>query len=202
MYNKNETFILYLVIIFLIASCLTALPFLSTPISIKSSGIIRPVLERTHIRATQTGIIDTVFFKEGDHILIDNTLLKIRDKITGPKVSFSNSEADRIFQFVQDLHLLTSNFPILPASPIGLRTPLYKEQLNKYLNRLAEQKGVLEKAEKEYDLYGRLWKEKVISEKEYFDYNNAKERAQASYEAFNREQKSNGIKKCLTIRAN
>lgn len=146
-------------------------------------------MERTEVKAVQHGLIDTIYFKEGEKVERGVVILIVKDFVTDTKLQFSKVEARRINEFMNDLRILT-NSSLADGTVRRLKTMLYKEQLNRYLNQLAEQKGILAKANKEHDLYGKLRKEGVISEKEFFDYENTQQRALANYDAFIRTQRS------------
>lgn len=109
---------------------------------------------------------------------------------TGTKIQFNTTEANRRGQFIQDITKLNNAAALTDNIITQLQTPLYKAQFNSFLNRLTEQKAALAKAQKEYDMNAQLRKDNVISPKEFFDVENALQRANASYQSFIREQKS------------
>ena len=63
---KNK--IVYILIIVFTLSIIVSLPFIHTDISIKSTGITRPVTERTEVKLIMTGIIESIFHKEGEKV--------------------------------------------------------------------------------------------------------------------------------------
>src|SRR5258708_1106514 len=71
--------IIYLLFISGIVALVGLLPFLYTDISVKAKGISRPVNERIEVRSVVSGIIDTVFNKEGDTIERNSIILRIKD---------------------------------------------------------------------------------------------------------------------------
>jgi multidrug efflux pump subunit AcrA (membrane-fusion protein) len=72
-YSK-KSFLIYWIILSIIITALAALPFIYFDISVKSSGIIRPSMERTEIKSMQPGIIDSVFYKEGNLVAKDSVV--------------------------------------------------------------------------------------------------------------------------------
>ena len=65
--KRNYISIYWLILIFILI-CGTALPFIKLDISVKSSGIIRPVNEKTELKSSLSTVINTLFFKEGDKV--------------------------------------------------------------------------------------------------------------------------------------
>ena len=65
--NRNYISIYWFILIFIII-CSASLPFIQLDISVKSSGIIRPVDEKTELKSSLSTVINTLFFKEGDKV--------------------------------------------------------------------------------------------------------------------------------------
>lgn len=149
----------------------------------------RPANERTEIRSVISGIIDTIFFNEGDTVAKNATIIRIRDQVTKPKRKQNQFEITQREQCIHDLVLLVSAADISAISN-QLVTPLYQEQAGRFLHRKAEQGALLKKANKELEINTTLANEKVISPKEFFDIRLNQEKMQASFNAFVEEQLS------------
>lgn len=181
--------LIYLFLLPVIPGLLALLPFIAIDVSTKVNGITRPVNERTEIRSVISGVIDTIFYKEGDSIRQNATILRIRDLVTKTKRTQNQFEISQREQFIHDLLLLGSEADI-PAITSQLITPLYTEQASRFLHRKTEQEALLKKANKELEINTTLAKEKVISPKEFFDIQLNQEKAQSSFHAFIQEQLS------------
>ena len=102
----------------------------------------------------------------------------------------NNYEINQRKLFIHDLQLLT-------VDSLGvhllrhLHSPLYKEQLNRYLTAIEEQQADLRKAAKELSINQKLVDEKVIAPKEFFDTQVAYDKALAAANSLERNQKSN-----------
>jgi multidrug efflux pump subunit AcrA (membrane-fusion protein) len=110
-YNYGKTSYLYIIIILCTIFFLASLPFIHTDISIKSTGITRPVTERTEVKPIMTGIIDTIYYKEGNNVEKDAVLLKLKDPNTKGKVILNNFEINQRKQFIHDLAILINQTP-------------------------------------------------------------------------------------------
>ena len=95
LYGKTNS--LYIIIITFIFFFIAALPFIHTDISIKSSGITRPENERTEVKPIITGIIDTIYLKEGDMVNKDAVILRLKDPNTRGKLIMNNFEISQAF---------------------------------------------------------------------------------------------------------
>lgn len=187
--SKNN--ITYFFIIFFVGLCFISLPFIHTDITIKSNGITRPVTERTEVKPIMTGIIDSIFYKEGDKIEKDAILLKLKDPNTKSKVLLNNFEISQREQFIHDLIILTNSVELNLSVSDKLITPLYKQQLSKFTHQKQDLDASNNKAKKEVDINTPLAKDKIISGKEFYDIQVNYEKLQSSYKAFIQEQLSN-----------
>jgi multidrug resistance efflux pump len=187
---RKHTYILYWTVLLMIVAALISLPLVSTTISVTAQGITRPIDERTEIKSIIGGIIDTIYYHEGTLVRKGDTLLRIKDPVTKSKRIFNHFETDQHEQFIHDLELLTAGEP--GEDLMGrLSSPLYKEQLSRFLHQKADQQATLKKATKELEINSSLVKDKVISPKEFFDIQVQFDKATASYKAFLREQQGN-----------
>lgn len=193
---KSSSYLLYLFLILGAACAFSSLPFIYTDISVRSSGIIRPRSERTEVKPVISGIINQLNYKEGDTINQDAVILSLKDPSTKSKTLLNTFQITQRQQFVKDLQILSAldfyKQDIEFASINNqLITPLYKEQVTRFMHQKTEQDILLKKAVKELDMNSTLAKDKVISPKEFFDIQMQEQRQQASRKALIQEQLSN-----------
>jgi len=67
---------------------------------------------------------------------------------------------------------------------------LYREQLSRFIQQLADQEAGLKKSVRELSINRQLLADKVIAPKEYFDVEVQNNRVSAGYKAFMREQQA------------
>ena len=193
--NKKSNTV-YLSIIILILALLAVLPILHTDVSVTAQGIIRPVSERTEVKPVINGIINKLYYKEGDTILQDAVLLTLKDPSTKSKTLLNDFEIKQGQQFIHDLQLLSSitlsvSDTVLQKIANQLQSPLYKEQAIHLLHQKGEQDILLKKVNKDLEINTVLIKDKIISPKEFFDIQIQAQRQQASGKALVQEQLSN-----------
>jgi multidrug resistance efflux pump len=179
---------IYLLSLFLVLLSVSILPIIKTNISVKSTGLTRPHHERTELKPVLSGIIATLLVKEGDTILQGQLIATIKDNNTEPRFILNEFELTQRLGFISDLEKLTSN---INYESLVLQTPLYRQQLSKFLFQLNDQLAAIKKVNREREINNQLIKDKVIAPKEHFDKEIEAERLQASFNAFKNEQITN-----------
>ncbi|MGC4232744.1 MAG: HlyD family efflux transporter periplasmic adaptor subunit [Niabella sp.] len=189
--QKQRTSAIYLLLLLLVVAALSALPFITTTISTRASGITRPSTERTEIRPALTGIVEKVWYKEGQAAQEGMVIATIRDDVSPVQAVSNNYDINQRRQFIQDLKILTAaafgrGWEEVKATV--LQSPLYKQQLNRFQYQLADHQASLKKVQHEVDINNMLLKDKVIAPKEAFDKEVENEKLQAAYHALKRNQ--------------
>jgi HlyD family secretion protein len=173
-----------------VATALAVLPFLTTDVAIRAPGIIRPVQERTEIKAMTGGMIDSLYYGEGQLVPQGALIAKLRDDQTGSRKVQLQFEIDQRRQFLHDLHLLLSTPALTQAVHAQLSSSLYRQQVNRFLYRQAEQQALLDKVQNEWRIDSSLAADKVIAPKELFDKKVEQAKLQAAFLALKQEQLS------------
>lgn len=189
LYNNLTSYsAIYLILICLIILFLASFHIIKATISIKTNGVIRPINERSELKPSLSGIIDSILIKEGDSVVKGQLLATIKKGNINSRLNQNNFEMTQIVSFIGDLEKLiyTSDY-----SKVKLFTPLYQLQLNKFLFQVSEHLTAIRKIESELSTCQALLKEKVIAPKEYFDKEIEFERLMALFKAFKNEQKAN-----------
>ncbi len=76
---KNSGFFVYWLIIILFLAGLISTFFIQVDISTRVNGIIRPLDEKICIRSPISGIINTIYYREGDKVANNSLLFELRD---------------------------------------------------------------------------------------------------------------------------
>lgn len=198
---KKGTYLFYLFLLLGIIGVFSSLPFIYINISIKSTGITRPSTERTEVKPLLSGIIDTLFYKEGDTVKKESVILRIKDLNTKSKTVLNNLEISQRKQFVNDLEVLTFFLNNILKKLMGkienidskLESSLYRTQYNRFIHQKREHELLLTKANNEVEMNTILANDHIISRKEFFDIQNNQERLLETYKAFLSEQQTNWL---------
>lgn len=185
---KNN--IIYILVLLFILSSIAILPFIYTDISVKSPGITRPISERTEVKSIITGIIDTIFYKESDTVSKDAVILRLKDPNNKGKLILNSYEINQRELFIHDLIILTSSNYFEIGTIDKLDAPMYKQQLARFIHQKEDLESSIKKAKKELAINTPLAKEKIISDKEFYDIQINNQKLQSSYKAFIQEQLS------------
>jgi HlyD family secretion protein len=189
----------YIAVLLLITTACILLPYIQIDITIKTPGITRPQNERTEVKPAMPGIIDTIFYKEGERVDKGEVILRLKDLTSKVKRNHNLFEITQRSQFIHDLRLLTKGEP--GEKMMGqLQSALYTEQLNRFLREKSEQAILLKKANKELEMNTPLAKDKVISPKEFFDIQNNQEKLIAAEKSFTRSQLSTWLQELSRYR--
>ncbi len=181
-----RTSIIYIIVLVMAIAALVSLPFVSTTISTRASGITRPITERSEIRPVVSGIVEKLFYKEGQMVQAGDIIAVIKDEVSPVQASSNSYDIHQRRQFVHDLKMLTTSHGNVSFS--SLSSALYKQQLNRFKYQLVDQQASLKKVQRELDINNTLLKDRVIAPKEAFDKQVENEKLQAAYEAFTRNQ--------------
>ncbi len=179
---------IYFIIVSSIILAFVATPFIYTTVSVRSSGIIRPVNERAEIKAIVSGLIDSIYHKEGDSINSGEILLRMKDLSSKIKIRTSEFEITQKNILIQDLVFLTTHNNLLEDDIIHLNSPIYKEQLSRFIHQKDIQEACLRKSSEEFSINNKLALDKIISPKELFDSKNNDEKIKSTFNAFLKEQ--------------
>lgn len=187
--NKKSQLI-YWIILSIIIITLASLPFIYFDISVKSSGIIRPSMERTEIKSMIPGIIDSIYFKEGQSVVKNSVIARLQNNDFKSKSILNNYELTQRKQYIHDLQLLTGHDYITNDIIGSLESPVYRQQIIRFLHQKSEQESSLKKVKNELRMDSILFIDKIIAPKEMFDKIVEDEKLQAAYHAFKTGQVS------------
>lgn len=186
---KREGHFLYLFILLGFLILIATLPFISLDISVKANGICRPTSERTEIKTLISGIIDSLYIKDGEYVKKGEVILRLKDLVTKSKIKLNKFEIEQRLLFIHDLEILTTtNDSLLIVS--NLFSSLYKDQAFRFLHRINDLDASVKKANKEIEMNLSLYNDKVISPKEFFDIQINQDKSLSSYKAYKQEQLS------------
>lgn len=161
--NTVRTKILYNVVLFLFFIIVFLLPVIKISISIQGHGLIRPVAEKTEVKAIHNELVTSVHIREGQFIEKGDTLIVLRQDILKSRIQYIKNEFNKTRQYIKDLGILTEGMKSQPL------TELYTLQLVSFKRKITILDSKIEKAKKEKQRNQSLFKNEMISAKEYED---------------------------------
>ena len=164
---------IYWVVLIAIVATLIALPFIYVDVSVRESGIIRPVAEKTEIKATITEIVDAVFVKEGQTVNRGDTLLIFRQSSQDYQIQYQQKRINDFREHINDLSVLAKG-----ERPEIFSSGMRQQEYAYYIQQKSEYEINLFKTEKDLERARQLFDRKVIAEEEYetyqYEHNKAK----------------------------
>lgn len=170
--------IIYTIVLGAVVATLLASIFLKVDVSVNVPGIIRPFTEKSELRSLASANIAEVLVQEGSPVQQGQLLMRLQQDITNSKLDQAGFELSQRETHIHDLALLAKG-----AGTARLRSNLYKQQYLGFQANLAEKRSVLDKLKSDFQMYSKLYDEKVIAKKEYLEKKYAYEQARALYQA-------------------
>jgi multidrug resistance efflux pump len=155
--------LVYISVLIFIFCLIISLPFIKVDISVKAPGIIRPVCEKTEITSLVPGRIDKIYCHEGSFVEKGQLLITLECNQIRDEIEYYKYEKLLVSNEITDLiNLLANN----DTSMVSVK---YRFENNRYNDQLCKVQEQLNKARKEKERLNVLYREKLISDKEYDD---------------------------------
>jgi membrane fusion protein, peptide pheromone/bacteriocin exporter len=155
--------LIYISVIIFICGVIISLPFIKVEISVRAKGIIRPVCEKTEITSLIPGRIEKIFYREGTSVEKGQILITLERKQIFDEIQYYKYENLLLSNEIADLNNLLAD---KDSTMVSVK---YQLELTSYKNHLCKVQEQLDKARKEKERFDALFREKLISDKEYDD---------------------------------
>jgi len=163
-YSSTSQKIYWVVLIAVVAS-LIALPFIYVNVSIQESGIIRPMVEKTEIRANISELVDSVFVCEGQAINKGDTILTFQQTNPDFQIGYQQKRLTDMQNHLYDLTFLANG-----QKPETFRSATRRQEYILFLQQVQEQETNVAKAQKDLERNQTLYKKGVIAAEEFENY--------------------------------
>ena len=156
---------IYWVVLIAVVVSLAALPFIYVNVSVQETGIIRPIAEKTEIRANVTELVDSIFVKEGQLINKGDTILTFQEANPDFQIEYQQKRLTDIQEHLSDLALLAKG-----QKPEFFRSASRRQEYILFVQHVQEQETNVTKAQKDLERNQMLYKKGVIAAEEYENY--------------------------------
>lgn len=177
----RSTKIIYQITVLAILATLAALPFIKTPISVKSSGLLQSSVEKTELtipvngRLIQYKLTDNKKLKQGDTLLvIDGALPKQQGNLV-------QNRQGQIRQFLEDISQSLKYIDRNGYSYPSLQTGQYNASWQQFVQELENARIAKKQAETTFNRYNKLYQSKVLTESEYEKYKFEAEQTESAF---------------------
>ena len=171
-YNAQNTTSqkIYWALLLVIVVVMVSLPFIYVDISIQENGIIRPLVEKTEIKASITEFVDSVYVKEGQTMNQGDTILTFRRSASDYKIRYQQKRVNDFQEHLSDLRQL-----VIGEKPVAFNSSMRRQEYMFYIQKKKEYETNLSKTTKDFERNKTLYEKQIISEEEYenyqYDYN-------------------------------
>ncbi len=152
--------IIYTLVLGAVVAALIASIFIKVDVSVNVPGLVRPITEKSELRSLTSASISKVHVQEGEHVTAGQLLLSLKQEVTDNKLDQAGFELSQRETHMHDLALLAEG-----AGPARLYSNLYKQQYIGFQAGMAEKRSILDKLKSDFQMYNKLYEEKVIAKK-------------------------------------
>ena len=179
--------IIYTTVLGVVFLTLLALPFIYVDISVQANGLVRPVSERSEVKATAGAVVEKVMVKEWEPVKKGQPLFQLRSDALDTRKQLIDKQVQEKQVFIRDLDQLTAKSWKAVSS---LAAPLYRQEYNQFRAIVEESWNLQEKRKRELETAKLLYSQKVIARLEYEDALYAHKAALARYNTLVQQQRS------------
>ncbi len=163
--NSTKSQVIYITVILAFIVAIALLPFVYINITVQGGGIVRPVTEKTEVKALVSGRVANVFIENEQQVLEGDTVLIVQSDKLSSQHNLLQKQIKEKRDFISDLEKLV----ILKASTFN--SDKYQGEYFKFKEQITQVKNKRKKAKRELDRNKVLLEQEFISKKEYDDLN-------------------------------
>ncbi|QMW03378.1 HlyD family secretion protein [Spirosoma foliorum] len=179
--------IIYTTVLGVILLTVLALPFIYVDVSVQANGLVRPVAERSEVKATAGAVVEKVMVREWEPVRKGQPLFQLRSDALDTKKQLVDNQIAEKAAFVRDLdQLTTKSWKVVN----GLAAPLYRQEYNQFRAIVEESWNLQEKRKRELQTAQLLYSQKAIARLEYEDALYAHKASLARYNTLVEQQRS------------
>ena len=164
--HSTRSQVIYISLLAFVIVAIASLPFIYVNISVQSSGLIRPMAEKTEVKSPTTGKVAEVLVRDNQSVKKGQPLLTLQTDLIDQQVSFNEQRTEELQTYVSDLSQLitfdTRNTKQMPS----LASALYRPAFHEFRQKTTEIQTRVLQATKDYERARQLEKAQVIARKE------------------------------------
>ena len=126
--HTTKSQVIYWVVLAAITATIIALPFVYVDISVQGGGVVRPVTEKTEIKAAITEYVDSVFVREGQQVRKGDVLLRFRTNNSDYKINYQTNRIKDYEDHLADLPSGNKNTAILSVAKKSSRRLWHRQK--------------------------------------------------------------------------
>ncbi len=155
--------VIYIIVVIFFFTAILLLPVIYVHVTVQGNGIIRPLTEKTEIKALVSGKVSKINVSEGAKINANDTILILEQKGIHSRIQLFRRQQIESEEYISDLE------SIIQMDSAPCRSIKYQGEYNKFINQLNQIRSKRDKAKKELDRNQSLYLQKYVSSKDYDD---------------------------------
>jgi len=164
---------IYILVILILVTAFASLPLINIPITQQSRGVLRTLGENNKLFATVYAQIDSINIKENSTVNIGDTLVILNTEKLDNELKSNQTFINRNLAFIEDISA------VFFGKENQIQTSLYLKDFTEYKQKKKEIKDKIKQLKKDFLIHEKLYRKKVITEREFdkkkYAYDNAKQ---------------------------
>ena len=181
--RHSRTNAIYITLVVLIVTAFALLPLVKVEVTAQSRGIIRSACENNRITASHNGRIEWINIQPNQTVIKGDTLLVLNTDRLQEEMAWHREQIDRDERYIRDLEKMTAP----GKQPVDLHSLLYRSTYARYTTRIREYQNELDKAERDFIIHNKLYKEAVIASQLLQEKKYLYEQAMAAFTTFKKQ---------------
>lgn len=178
--HSTRSQIVYVSVLIFVLATLCALPFIYVDVSVQSSGIIRPVIEKTVLKTPYSSLVQEVLVEDNQPVEQGQPLLVLRSDDLAQQQKYNSSRQQELQHLVHDLSQLV-RLDSTAAPLISFQSALYGQAYREFQQKVVEADIKQQKIAKDFERTQLLYQEKIIPAKQYEELQLQKDLAKSAY---------------------
>lgn len=164
--HSTRSQIIYVSVLAMVLATLISLPFIYVDVSVQSSGIVRPVIEKTVIKTPYSSWVQQVLVKDNESVTQGQPLIVLQSDKLAQQQAYNDSRQQELQRMVHDLRQLVQLKATSPL-PTLFQSPVYAQMYREFQQKVAEAEIRQKKVAKDFARTQLLYNEKIIPAKQY-----------------------------------
>lgn len=181
---------IYLTLVLAVVAALASLPFIYVDVSVPSSGLLRPIAEKTELKSPISGKVAQVLVSDNQYVERGELLLTVQTDLLDQQLTFRQQRLQELGQYISDLSYLLSTKELTKAPTPSLRSSLYQQAHYEFYQRVGEIQTRAAQTKKAYVRAVMLGEKQLIAFKEIEERKLALDMTQAELASLEAQQRN------------
>lgn len=165
--HSVKTKIIYSVTVLFLIAVLLVLPFIKTNISVRSRGVVQPIIDRNKLRSMVGGEIQELLVKEHTPVHQGQTVARIASPLIQEKIHYNIQRQKRIQKYLSDLAKLHQIDTSVVWTALDLKTSKYTRSFLEFKQQAQNIQQKIRNAKNKFKRDSQLYRREVLSKAKF-----------------------------------